>query len=355
MKKIFYSVATHDYLSQLMCAQESFVKHNKNFKSYIFVVDGKIEHVNKLNKKFKKNKTDVVFFCFDNIKKYKNKFEKSRQYYNNFEISCFAKIVGISYLYDEVLEESDILVFSDADLLFFESINQLIDEMAKKDILLTPHIIKPELDSKHEQGYLTHGWINAGFMIFRKRDKPVGAIISWLIDRIFLRGFNAPNMYMFVDQAWISSLPNLFHKHVKISQNYSANVAYWNFNERRIVKSDQKYKIFNNPIIFFHFSGYEKNNKFNLSKHFNFDQSKESYPEIFELMDIYHKKLSNKSEVNDILSDIKVDFYSFNNNELNQRVLLAERINKINIYNPTSNEGFIVKIARRLENFLYNQ
>ena len=94
---------------------------------------------------------------------------------------------------------------------------------------------------------------------------------------------------MFVDQAWISSLPYLFKDSISISSNFSSNVAYWNLNERTINKNIKttKYEINSNNLIFFHFSGFEKNNINSLSKHYHLSSSRQDYPEIYELIHFF--------------------------------------------------------------------
>ena len=352
MKKFFYSIATHNYLSQLMCAEKSLLDNESIHASYIFVLDAKKEHINFLNNKFIDSSRNITFFCFDDIDKYKDIFEKASKYYDNFEMSCLAKVTGASYILD-LIDEDDLLIYCDADLYFKSSIKPLIEEMTGRDILLTPHIINKEKDSKDEHGYLIHGWINAGFMIFRKGNPIVYEILDWLVDRIYLRGFNAPSLFMFVDQAWISALPYLFRDSISISSNLSSNVAYWNLNERKIIKNYEtnQYEVNSNSLIFFHFSGFKKNNINLLSKHYDFNESKEDYLEIYELMNEYNDELILNEEIEKNLSNLDTSFYNFSKDKLRERLLIAEKVNKINLVNPTYKEGFLSKIARRIEAF----
>lgn len=353
MKKYFYSIATHNYLSQLMCACDSFNEHNDDTYNYIFVIDAKKEHIINLNNKFINYKNKLEFFCIDDVERYKDQFKKCSEYYDNFEMSCFSKIIAAAYIFSK-MDSDDILIFSDADLYFKESIQPLIDEMNTKDILLTPHINYPEEDSMFEQEYLIHGWINAGFMIFRKGNIKVEEIFSWLIDRIFYRGFNAPYLYMFVDQSWISSLPFLFKDNVVISNNQCANVAYWNLNERKVSKKNNQFYINDKSLIFFHFSGYDKNQKEILSKHYRLDKLKEDFQEIRELIYEYNERLENNRYISKILSEIIAEYYKFSNDKLMKRIVLAEKINKINLIKPTINTGFLTRIARKIEGYFIN-
>lgn len=352
MNKIFFSVATFDYLSQLLCAEKSFFENNQITKSYIFVVDAKKEQIELLNKKFLHNSNRYNFFCFDDAEEHHALFENASTYYDNFEMSCFAKAVGIKYILNEI-NDDDIIIYCDADLYFKSSIDPLIKEMSDSSVFLTPHIIIPEKDSQFEQGYLIHGWINAGFMMFKKGDSILIEILDWLIERIYLRGFNAPSLFMFVDQAWISAMPFLFHEHICISKNSAANVAYWNLNERNIKfdKSDQKYKVDFRNLIFFHFSGYTKNKLKNLSKHYSFSLPKNEYADLYNLINEYNDALLDAEKYDFDIGSSDNNLYIFSNSKLRKRLLISEKINQTSLVNTNLKEGILSKVARRIEAF----
>jgi hypothetical protein len=158
---------------------------------------------------------------------------------------------------------------------------------------------------------------------------------------------------MFVDQAWISSLPYLFKDSISISSNFSSNVAYWNLNERTINKNikTSKYEINSNNLIFFHFSGFEKNNINSLSKHYYLSSSRQDYPEIYELIEEYNDALLLNKDIENDLKSVDSFFYSFSKEKLRKRLMIAEKANKINLINPTYQEGALLKLARRIEAF----
>ena len=350
MKYFFLSIATYDYLSQLFCVESSLSKNNSIIESYIFVIDGKKEHVDFLNNKFEDHPRKFKFFCFDNIQNYQEIFNNALNYYDNFEMSCLAKAIGSKYVLDQI-NTKDILVYCDADLYFTCSIDPLIQEMGDKSLFLTPHILHKEKDSKDEQGYLIHGWINAGFMIFKKGNPLINEMLDWLIDRIYLRGFNAPSLSMFVDQAWVSALPYLFRDVICISSNPSSNVAYWNLNEREITKDYKfnKYQVNSENLIFFHFSGYSMNNTKVLSKHFDFKRTKKDYPQIFSLIEEYNVALLDADNIEIDLSSLNIDLYKFSNEKLRKRILISEQLNQISLINPTHEVGILSKLARKIE------
>lgn len=353
MKYFFLSIATYDYLSQLFCAESSFSRYNNIHESYIFVIDGKKEHVDFLNTKFKDHPRRFKFFCFDDIQNCQELFKNASKYYNNFEMSCLSKIIGSKYVLDQI-NTQDILVLCDADLYFTCSINPLIQEMGDASLLLSPHILQREKDSKDEQEYLIHGWINSGFIIFKKGNPLVNEILDYLIDRTYLRGFAAPSLCMFADQAWVSALPYLFRDVICISSNPASNVAYWNLNEREITKNYKfnKYQVNSENLIFFHFSGYSINNTKVLSKHFDFKRSKKDYPQIFSLIEEYNMALIEAADIKIDVSSLNIDLYKFSNEKLRKRILISEQLNQINLINPTHKEGILSKLARKIESFI---
>jgi len=74
-------------------------------------------------------------------------------------------------------------------------------------------------------------------------------------------------MDWFVDQAWLSSLPFVFHDLTYLSRHPGLNVAYWNLDERHLTRSDETILVNGYPLLFFHFSGYDRTNPTFLSKH----------------------------------------------------------------------------------------
>jgi hypothetical protein len=92
-----------------------------------------------------------------------------------------------------------------------------------------------------------------------------------------------------VDQNWLNFVP-LFFNNVQVLRHPGCNVAYWNLHERRVEKKDNDYIVNEEPLIFFHFSGYSMHQPQKISKHqdrFSMDKN----PVVKELFHFYHDAL----------------------------------------------------------------
>jgi glycosyltransferase involved in cell wall biosynthesis len=70
---------------------------------------------------------------------------------------------------------------------------------------------------------------------------------------------------MFVDQRWLDYLPALFPH--TVVRDPGCNVAYWNLHERPLSRSDEGVRAGGAPLRFFHFSGFDPDLPYLLSRH----------------------------------------------------------------------------------------
>jgi hypothetical protein len=95
---------------------------------------------------------------------------------------------------------------------------------------------------------------------------------------------------LFVDQNWMNFLP-VFVPNTHIERNPGYNAAYWNLHERTFSEHENVFYVNdNNPLIFFHYSGYDPEKPAVLSKYqdrFQLSDRKDAIP----LFEIYRKSL----------------------------------------------------------------
>lgn len=78
--------------------------------------------------------------------------------------------------------------------------------------------------------------------------------------------YERPKEGLNADQKWLNFLP-LYFKKVKILDHPGCNLAYWNFHERTIVKKQENFFANDQPVIFFHYSGYSLSYPDLISRH----------------------------------------------------------------------------------------
>jgi hypothetical protein len=277
-KKILFTVCTVNYLAYAKAMADSFMRFNPDYKIIIGLVD-------RIDKRF----DPATFQPYEIIEAeslHSKEFPGMVARYTALELSCAMKSFFARYILDKYSPST--LVYVDGDVLFFDSIGYVEKLLAVYSITLTPHIFSPfPFDKKRpqEKEILKTGLYNAGFFALRN-DNTGNAFINWwgkrMIDQCYYNGVQGWS----VDQNWLNLVPIYFDQ-VGIVEHRGYNVAYWNIHERNLsVKGNRFYVNENEPLIFFHYSGYNIGNVNEFSKHQDRVQMTE-YPELVELHKIY--------------------------------------------------------------------
>lgn len=206
-------------------------------------------------------------------------------YYTAFELCCALRGALHEYIYENYL--ADIWLFLDSDILIFNSLQEVFQQLETTSILLTPHILKPvqpDYVNLLEVSILASGNYNAGFLGLRRTDE-TRKFIDWFKHRLIHYGFARRGygmlQYLFVDQLWLNFVPQFF-KEVQLLTHPGANVGYWNLISRSLTKEGQTYFVDEYPLLFVHFSGWDILQPHQLSKHFPCDCSVDHWIELAE-------------------------------------------------------------------------
>ncbi|EIT84617.1 glycosyltransferase [Fictibacillus macauensis ZFHKF-1] len=149
-------------------------------------------------------------------------------------------------------------LFLDADIYLYSPLQELEELVATHSIILTPHITSPlPQDQKipSELDLIRAGTYNAGCIALRN-DEHSKQFLRWWSDHLEHECMNDQKKGLFMDQKWLELVPGLFSG-VHILRNKAYNAAYWNLHERKISRQDNQYYVNEQPLAFFHFSGYD--------------------------------------------------------------------------------------------------
>ncbi len=143
----------------------------------------------------------------------------------------------------------DPVIYLDADLYFYRSIQPVLDEIGDASVGIIPHNFSPDW-----QHCVNHGVYNVGLVFFRNdaigracandwREK----CLDWCYDRV--------EGERYADQKYLDAWPERFEK-VCVIQHKGANLAWWNIGQYGFsIKGGQVF-VDGFPAIFYHFANF---------------------------------------------------------------------------------------------------
>jgi glycosyltransferase involved in cell wall biosynthesis len=158
--------------------------------------------------------------------------------------------------------------YFDPDIEVFAPLDPVTRPLDHADVVLTPHVTEPiPLDGKlpDEIVLLRAGAYNLGF-IGVARTPSASAMLDWWAQRLERYCVNDVEAGLFTDQKWVDLVPGLVER-AAIVRDRGCNVAYWNLHSRRLDPADPHRLASGEPVIFFHYSGFDVRAPRRLSKH----------------------------------------------------------------------------------------
>ena len=295
MKSIYFTLCSNNYLPFALSLWKSLKQFEPETKLVIGLVDRLYPQIDYSAWR------EIQFLpCFDLGYP---EFESMLARYNIIEFNTAVKPFYFEYLFAKFPKINQIY-YLDPDLCFYQSPKVMNQEWGNAEILLTPNLIyttpKP---STGELASLRHGMYNLGF-IGLKRGVESFRLIQWWKERLKEHCRIDKCYGIFVDQKWMDLAPLFFDK-IKLVKHPGWNMAWWNFSERKLLKTPTGYSVnqADTHLVFFHFSGF-KPEKSHLTERLITEEFKEAESEaLAELYKAYrHLLLTHGYEV---LSKIK--------------------------------------------------
>lgn len=340
------TAVTVDYIPQTIITLKSARRYCTFHSFHIFVADAISETIENLREALGEDASWLhLFGPKDLLEAERVIYLKCFRYYNKFEISNLAKYVGISHVLRDP-SAGDMCVFIDSDIFFFGDVCPLlIEAIDDRAVYLTPQLLEPS-NSDLEHDVMTHGWINAGFLCFSRYHAGTAFLLEWLIDRIFCRGHLAPQLGLSCDQTWVSALPILFRDLVNVSTYTGLNVAYWNLDKRPLTRSaSDEILAGGDPLLMFHFSGFDETNPNQLSKHVDFPVSPDSI--LDELCQTYRTELEASKILRGRIQGFKTMPCSSAN--LASRIQVCAKENDVDIYKTMVRPEIFSRLGSRVD------
>ena len=188
--------------------------------------------------------------------------------YDIMEFNTAIKPFCFLHLMDRVPQSR--VIYLDPDIYVTASLQELqkrFDQGA--ELILTPHALAP-LDDGYDpddQRIMQTGAYNLGFAGMADSED-VRLVLHWWADHMRTRCISNLPKGLFVDQKFMDMAP-AFVEQTHILRHRGFNAAYWNLHERPIVKTEEGYTAGADPLVFFHFSGIDRNDPDVFSRHQN--------------------------------------------------------------------------------------
>jgi hypothetical protein len=149
--------------------------------------------------------------------------------------------------------------YFDPDIEIFSTLDLLQDELSAASVLLTPHTsVQASRDAEilyTEMSVLAHGLYNLGF-IGVNNDTIGRQVIDFWCRRMERYCYDDHGRGLFTDQKWFNLVP-LYFDRVNIMRHRGCNTASWNLAGQLITRKHDRYYVGEDPLLFFHFSGYD--------------------------------------------------------------------------------------------------
>jgi glycosyltransferase involved in cell wall biosynthesis len=254
------TIVSKNYISLARVCCETFLAHHPGARFYVLIAD-------KLDGAFDPAQEKFVTLEADRLGI--PRFEDFLFKYNILEFNTAVKPFLLDYLFEQ--EPAANLIYFDPDISIYAPLDALRRELGRAQIVLTPHILSPLPDDDRwpsEETLLVAGTYNLGFIALRRTEETTRFLLWWQ-KHLYDKCFYDEKRGLFTDQKWIDLVPSLYSG-VAILKNPGYNAAYWNLHERRDISvTESGYEISGEPLVFFHFSGFEKELPYRISKHQN--------------------------------------------------------------------------------------
>lgn len=280
--KIAFTIVSKNYLHYALTVRNSFLKYNKDYGFIIFILD-MVNDCETLSTYQELNKKGVDIRCFLAIQKHINvDLNQMLINYDILEMNTAIKPFVIEYLFKENYEK---VIYLDPDIYFKNKITKVENLLNDFDIILTPHITKEYPDDiyyPNHQSHLKTGIYNLGFLALKNTQNSLG-LVHWWQNKLFDKCYADFFEHFYVDQKWMDYAPSIFDK-VFIFKDSGYNVAYWNLHERSISIKNNEFYVNNEPLVFYHFSGFNIDNYKEITRQnrYKLDDLGAGYQKIFE-------------------------------------------------------------------------
>ncbi|MFC2152106.1 glycosyltransferase [Bacteroidota bacterium] len=317
MAKTKYICTYFDYnfLSRGLALYNSIKRFHEDFVFFVLAFDEKtFEYLSKLK--------------YDNlipisVTDYNNYFNTNPDKYDDRKQYYFSATPNICIYLFKQFPDIDSLLYLDADVYIFSSLNPLYDEVENASIAYCPHRTHPMFNKLAKN----HGKYNVGVNFFKNTEIAKTCLLDWKSDcENWYKGMPGYHLQYFSDQIFLDKWENKYSG-INIIQNIGVNAAPWNAVNYIFSENNGDFYVNDKPLVIYHFSSVKKisNKKWNCNTIYYFASIKNTLRKIYK---IYIEEIESYGISNDKIEIIKLNggfgkkiFYFF------MRIFLNENVN----------------------------
>ena len=313
---VICALVTVSHMHLAITMADSFIRHHKNGKVFILQIDGE-----KMSFPTRQDYLSILNLADLNAE---SEFASMRERYSVFEFCNALKPYLLKYLLEKTVYTK--ICYFDSDLYVLGNMEKEVwEKFDDCSIMLTPHYVKiskaGEETFQKELSTIIRGVYNGGFVGVRK-DENALQFLTWWKEKVFRGCYKRPEEGMFVDQRWLDIIPG-FDIGVEINRHPGLNVAFWNLSERKISLVEGRFFVSENPLLFFHVSGYLPEKPDRITKYDVYKFS--DFPHLRGIFDGYAEKLTKtKTELNQqLMKQILSENFSQQDSETNSATVVS--------------------------------
>jgi len=273
---IFCTYFNKNYLFKGLALHASLLKHNPWVKIWILCMDTYTKNI--LDSMKLKGVTTISLVNFEDKELLKAKKTRSLvEYY----WTCTPSLP--LFIFNNCLQVEKV-VYLDADLYFYSSINPAFEELGNKSILT----VESRYPKGQEIRIKTSGRFNVGFQIFNRDKESLMCLKRWRKQCLKWCYWRLEDGKL-GDQLYLNEWPRLY-KNLVISQNLGINAAPWNISQYKICEKDRNVYLNDDKLICYHFHQYDIINENNFEYSSGYRLSKDLIKYVYKTYEIEIKR-----------------------------------------------------------------
>ena len=229
----------------LICYKSLTDTYKEHFNMYIYCFDDIVYDILQ-----KINYNNVILIKKQDFETKELLQQKSKKKSYEYFWTYTPKLIGDTL---KKVPENDIVIYVDADMMFFSSPKPIIDELENKDVLVQPN----NFSVKERWQFEPVGYYCVAFNVFRNNANSRKIVSNWKKQCAEWCYANF-EQGRFGDQKYLDDWRDKYKK-VREVTVVGSNIAPWNIHKFDVSSKDNQVMLNNVPLVFYHFHAFKMN------------------------------------------------------------------------------------------------